>query len=448
MSARRRPGRVLEALVPTLLCAVLMASAAIVVASGPTAAAGTPVMRTGARAGPLDVRGGSALGTVASLALERGNWTVFATGTLRNTTSSTTARPVRCRLALGGGTDLVLASPAPRERGDSRQVFLLTQAAHLDTGAAALLRCGAPGSASGDVVVEDIRMAAFRTAALVRQRGAIETTYGNADALSQVRYRIGLDALVPGEIRTVATLPLPAGRWAITAKASLDQPTPSDPGTLRCAVAVGGDYGVTVGTVAGEGRPGDRIPIALEMVHSDAAPFEARLECQDLSDRGTTHIRDIRLVAYRARAMASQELDPWAAYAAFPAWVKPVVLAGYDRAYREIPADVGYRTINRMTLPGASWVVVAAGIMEQGAARRRDISCRVGRGGDQADVHLRLGPRGSASAGQPFAITWAGTFGARRVVRFQCRASGSDVGIYYFTMLAYKAGTLRSLPLG
>jgi hypothetical protein len=265
--------------------------------------------------------------------------------------------------------------------------------------------------------------------------------------MSQIRLLIGSDALVPGEIRTVASLPLPAGRWAITAKASLDQPAPLDQGTVRCAVGIGTDYGVTVGSVRGHGQPGDRIPIALDMVHSDDSSFEARLDCQDLSDGGTTHIRDIRLVAYHARAIASQELDPSATYSDFPAWMKPVVFAGYDSDLREVPADTGYATINQMSLPGSNWVVVASGILEHGADQRRDVSCRVGRGLDHDDVDLRLGPAGTSSASQPFAITWAGSFSGQRAVRLQCSANGTDVRIYYLTMTAYKAGTLREAPL-
>jgi hypothetical protein len=446
MSARRLPRTITRSIVPVMLGAAMLATTAIGMRAAPTLAARTPLMGAGELAGPVPVLGGGGFGTVASLSVAPGNWAFFAKGVLRNTTGSPTARPVRCRLAFGSGRDLVLASPAARDRGGSRQVFLLTHAAHIDTAATAILSCGAPGSRTGDIVVENVRMVAFKSAALGRRKGTLETTTGNADAMSQVRLLIGGDALVSGEIRTVASLPLPAGRWAITAKASLDQPTPRDQGTVRCAVGIGTDYGVTVGSVRGQGQPGDRTPIALEMVHSDDASFEARLDCQDLSDGGTTHIRDIRLVAYRARAVANQELDPSATYSDFPAWMKPVVFAGYDRNLREVPADTGYATINQMSLPGASWVVVAAGIIEQGAAQRRDVSCRVGRGSDHDDVDLRLGPEGTASASQPFTITWAGSFSGQRAVRLTCSADGSDVRIYYLTMTAYKAGTLAEAP--
>ena len=63
------------------------------------------------------------------------------------------------------------------------------------------------------------------------------------------------------------------------------------------------------------------------------------------------------------------------------------------------------------------------------------------------DVDLRLGPAGTSSASQPFAITWAGSFSGQRAVRLQCSANGTDVRIYYLTMTAYKAGTLVEAPL-
>jgi hypothetical protein len=445
----RRPGhRIPISGSGSLCCAALLAFGAAGVAVQPAVAAETPVMRAGELAGPLAVRGGSKLGTVAGLSLGRGDWTVFAKGVLRNTTRDATPHPVRCRLVVGGSGDQVFASPVRRDRGGSRQVFLLTHAAHLDISATATLECGAPRSATGDVVAEDIRMVAFKTSALgIKHESGSEIFYGNADAISQVRVLIGNDALVPGDVRTVATLALPAGRWAITAKASLDQPEPADLGALRCSVEAGTDYGVTFGIVAGEGQPGDRVPIMMEMVHSDGSSFEVRFDCQDLSGRGTTHIRDIRLVAYRARAIASQVLDPEASYGAFPAWIKPVVYAGHDLDLREIPPDAGYLTINRMTLPGGDWVVVATGTMAQSVVGRPDVSCRVGQGIDRDKVDLRLGPIETVGEGQPFSIVWTGSFDGQRAVRFECRASSSDVGIYYFTMLAYKAGTLEATSL-
>ena len=401
-------------------------------------------MRAGELAGPVAVRGGSRLGTVAGLSLGRGTWTVFAKGVLRNTTRDVTAHPARCRLVVGGSGDEVLASPMRRDGGGSTQAFLLTHAARLDAAATATLECGAPRIATGDVVVEDIRMVAFRTAAL-----GIKHESGR----SLLRQR-GRDQ--PGPAARSGTMPscratsAPWRPWPSRPVAGRSPPKPAstspsqaDLGALRCALEAGTDYGVTFGIVAGGGEPGDRIPIMMEMVHSDGSSFEARLDCQDLSDRGTTHIRDIRLVAYRARAIASQVLDPEASYGEFPDWIKPVVYAGHDLALREVPPDAGYRTINRMTLPGANWVVVATGVMAVSVSGGPDVSCRVGRGRDNDMVDLRLGPVETVSEAQPFSIVWTGSFQDRRAVRFQCRASSSEVAVYYFTMLAYKAGTLE-----
>lgn len=446
MSSRRWIGLVGDRPRGSLIAglAFVIAIVNLVSAATPADAAG-PAARTGRLVGPVDVQGGSHPRIVARLPLDAGNWTVFATGVLRNTTLDATAHPALCRLSLGGSSDQILASPARRDRGGSRQSLLLLHAAHLESAGHATLRCAAPGSAIGDIVIEDIRIAALRTAALgvTRELGA-EIFYGNADATSQVRLLKGNDALVPFGVRTVATSSLPAGAWSVTAKATVLHASDAM-GELRCWLSVSvGD--ASVADVAATDTPGDRIPIALDGLHSASGASDARLQCQDLSDGGTTGIRDIRIAAYRATAIDSRELDPDARFDATPAWVKPVVYVGHETEYRTVPVADGFRTLNRLSLPPGDWVAVATGILTHAAAGRADVACRVGRGSFD-EVSLRLGPADTVGQGQPFVLSWAGTFTERDMVRFQCRSTGTDVGLYYLSFTVYKVGSLGTLSL-
>lgn len=404
-------------------------------------------MRSGKLAGPVDIRGGATPGVVARLPLGAGNWTVFAKGVVRNTTPDAAAHRVLCRLTLGGSSDRVHASPVRRSRADSRQSFLLTHAAHFDAASRATLACVAPGSSTGDVVVEDIRMVAFRTAGLGIQRElGTEIFYGNADAMSQVRLLKGNDALVPFDIegRTVATLTLPAGHWAVTAKATVLRPSDAE-GTLRCFL-VTDDGTASVANVTATDSPGDRIPIALQLLHSADALSQARLRCQDLSDGGTTGIRDIRLVAYRARATEDRELDPGAMFGPTPGSIRPVAYGAEETESRYVPDDVRYRTINRLSLPAGSWVAMAMGVMIHADDGRADVDCRLGRGSYDG-VAFRVGGAAAVGNEQPFALVWTGSFGERRTVRFECRSSDGDTRLIYLVFLVYKVGTLSSHSL-
>ena len=287
-------------------------------------------------------------------------------------------------------------------------------------------------------------MVAFRTAALgVQQELGSEIFYGNADALSQVRLLKGNDALVPFELRTVATMSLPAGRWAITAKATVLHPSDAE-GALRCFLSAGSES-ASVAHVAGTDAPGDRSPIALQLLHSAGASSEARLRCQDLSDAGTTGIRDIRLAAYRARAIERRELDPGATFGPTRV-VKPVVYAATETEYRAVPRAGRYRTIDRLSLPAGSWLTLAMGMLTRSATGHADVDCRVGRW-QLRRRRAATGWHGAIGTEQPFAIAWAGSFGERRTVRFQCRSSEAHAGVYYLSFLSYRVGTLRTMSL-
>jgi hypothetical protein len=377
--------------------------------------------------------------------LGAGDWLVLATGVLRNTTRDAVAHAVVCRLRVGSSADQILASPRRRGGGGSRHSFLLLHAAHLERDGRATLRCAAPGSSRGAVVVEHLRMTALKTAALgITHELGSEIFHGNADAASQARLLIGNDALVPFALRTVATASLPAGRWAMTAKATVLHASDTL-GELRCFLEVTvADAGVAA--VAAVDTPGDRLPVALDGLQSSSGPSAVPLRCQDLSDGGTTGIRDIRIAAYRATAIDSRELDPDASFPATPAGIRQVVYVAHETENRTIPVSTSFRAMNGLSLPAGSWLVVATGVIPHAGGGTADVTCRVGRRSFD-EVSLRLGAADTMAQQQPFALTWAGSLTARNTVRFQCHASAANVSVYYLSFTIYRIGSLRSVPL-
>ncbi len=141
--------------------------------------------------------------------------------------------------------------------------------------------------------------------------------------------------------------------------------------------------------------------------------------------------------------MEQHELAPGATFGPTPGWVRPVVYGATETENPALVAGRSYRTINRLSLPAGSWVVVATGMMSHAGAGRASVDCRIGRGRHDG-VRLRLGAGDTVGGEQPFAIAWAGSFGERRAVRFQCRSDASQTGLFYLKYVAYKAGTLRT----
>jgi hypothetical protein len=425
---------------------MLVALALAVLVAAPATAASPPVVRAGRLAGPVDVPGGSQLATVARLELGRGNWMVVAKGVIRNTTRAGTARPVRCRLALGGASAQALASPAWRGTDASRRPFLLAHAAHLADGGTARLQCAAPGSRTGAVVADDILLAAVRTAALfVRREGHSGTFYGNADAASQTWHLIGDTHVLNDDIAPVSELPLPAGRWAITATATTQQTTAVGVSQVYCRLDP--DGALVLVAIEREGEQNDRAPIALQALVSSASAVDVVLSCQERNGIPGVRLRDIRMTAYRVEAFARQELDPSARFSPFGAWITPVLSEGWvDDGDAIAPSDT-WRTVNTMILPAARWLIVTTADVATRAGGRSSLTCRIGREGSWDEVDLRLPAHGTIDSMQHFASAWAGSFDRARQIRLQCRSSGGRVGMSYLRMDAYQmnALTLQSL---
>ncbi len=148
--------------------ALLSVSMVALVAS--TAFAGTPGgapdVRTGRLSGPIQVKVTSRQGTIATVPLTLGNWTVLVKGVVRVIDPISTPHRVRCQLTVGGRSDAVELLPTGGNGSSSTVPFLAVRSGHVTAGGKAVLKCNAPGSTAGQVVMERIHASAFRTTAL------------------------------------------------------------------------------------------------------------------------------------------------------------------------------------------------------------------------------------------------------------------------------------------
>ena len=120
---------------------MLMALGALVIAAGlvapgvagaasPSAAGGLPALVNGKKAGPVALN--TQQKTVASLALTKGRWLVFAKAIIVGTGGSASSHlGVDCRLKVGKRSDLITAVPMRQNGAGSRVPILLTTAGTL-----------------------------------------------------------------------------------------------------------------------------------------------------------------------------------------------------------------------------------------------------------------------------------------------------------------------------
>jgi hypothetical protein len=95
------------------------------------------------------------------------------------------------------------------------------------------------------------------------------------------------------------TINVPAGAYAITAKAFVTNPNSSRVG-VRCRLTAGGNFDESAATVAGSNSSQ---ALALNVVHTTTIPRAITLSCQNLS-AATTTMSFSKIVATRVNAVS------------------------------------------------------------------------------------------------------------------------------------------------
>lgn len=416
----------------------LTAGATAILAGSAMAATGAnPPMRNGTRVGPVAI--GTSTTRVARLSLPAGNWTVLAKGVIRNKdTSKFTPHPVDCQLTLAGGlTDHAAMQPFGGANGSSRQAFLMTTAANLSGSTRATLSCST--NATGRIVADNVRMVAFRTGGLDLDLDSGDTVHGDMNAATAViLHEVPGPLGIPDTENFIGSFNVPAGSWAVTAKATVRSKVNSV-ATTQCRLIAGANYDTEKAGLTGLNIPADRQPIALEVVNTFAAPGAIQLKCQS-SSANTADIDDIRIVAYKVSSLTNQHtsnpyFDPKSA--------RPVVNA----VWQDGPVAVGkaYKKVAAMSLPAGHWIVVAKGWLGHPTSGISAATCQLLTSASSDTVKLQLGS--GTIEPQPFELIWAGNLTSRITVRLRCNASDGHGEARWVKLVAYQGSAIKALSL-
>ena len=411
-----------------------------------------PVMRAGKLVGPVDVQGGSTFGTVAHLAVPRGNWTFYAKGVLRNTLAElSTFVPTGCRLTAGAEADEIRAAPIGAGGDSSREAFLLAVSHHFDSDGRALLRCGSAGS-TGDIVVENIRIIAFKTGALTVRNLRVGGQAAFGSPGSRTRAITGFDqgpVSMPGNSTeaAVATLRLPAGRWSVTAKAVAQSAAPSSGATWTCRLTAGGDLDRIAGANNAEGGIADRLPLALQVIHTFGSGDAVVLLCASGQPPGTDELRFLRLTAIRAGAYRNQDLATSQHFAPIPDDQAPKVYSGFYDGPADVTASSTFTQVTSMSLPPGHYLMTAKAWVDNTVNTFPLVRCRLAATGKYDEVDLQMSPIGTIDHIQPFVLALHRTFSERSDVRLLCQESNVGVQLNYIKITAYAAETLQTARL-
>ena len=410
------------------LVVVLVAGLALADTS-PAAAANGPTVITGSKFGPLNVPSPK-VRTLARLALPKGRWYVTATADLY----ATARAGVNCRLKLGKRSDRVSATPGSGADAGFAVAMLLTVAGPLKDASRAALKC--VGESPG-VQISDIKISAVRVGRLTTLGIGPAATSGSGKPVVISGRRADDDVNGDGSYHSVATLPLPSGKWWIVAKA-VGLGT-NDAGIFSCRLTAGQDYDELHFGLKPRFGPSDTLPLGLQVVHRFGSAGSAELQCTGPHD---FDVNDVVITAMRAGKLTNRRLSDGDAVHVGTGW--PRVISGWLDGPTTIPVGLQFQTIASLPLPKGRWMAVAK-LWFEGASVPADFFravCRIrlSKGKDFAIIEYepdvtRVGPMVMSLA---LRTKHAGAL-KLQCIRFP---GGGSSDAYFVKLTALKAGNL------
>jgi hypothetical protein len=433
-----------------LLSAALAANLVVSLAGAAMATGRTvprPVVVAGNRVGPVDVRGGNVFGTIASMNLAAGAWSILAKAEVVNTTSeATTVRLVHCRLVAGSDADQVQLNPVGAG-ADSGEQMIVLNVVHRFAGAGIVrLQCSAD-AATGDIEASLIRVTAVKAGRLTQETigGAGSTTGSGIPRVISGRLAGPVNVANASGVVTVAELPVQAGPWSMTAKAYVQAP-PGGGGPFECDLVAEGDFDRVLAGVDVPGAVADREPIAMTVVHEFAGSGVVDLNCQAFST--AVQLRSIVITATRAGRLTNRQIGGSAVSVGSGA---PRIISAYLDGPTDIHGGSSAAPVGSMHLPAGAWSVVAKLYPENSAGPGLErVACRLVAGPGHDDIEVVESPHGTIDNVQPMGMVLAHRFTrGGGTVSVDCSSSGStgDVQADYLKITAMKVSTLTTQPL-
>jgi hypothetical protein len=433
---------------------MLVALGALVIAAGlvapgtagaatPSAASGLPALVNGKKAGPVTIR--TQQRNVASLALTKGRWLVFAKAIIVGSGGSASAHlEVDCRLKVGGRTDLVTAVPVRQNGAGSRVPILLTTAGTLKRSGNTTVSCKAEvGSATK---IRDIRVTAIKIGRLTTRTtvSPAATTGSGKPVVVSAKQGSPRDIVGNGNYQTVGSIPLSAGLWWITAKGVADEADTS--GTdFDCQLLTGGSLSdnARFGLNSDGPNPGDAVPFALVGIHDSASAFNAAVECQS-----STGYR-IRNVVINAMKLGTLTTEALPGPTATTGSGNPNLVIGYNDGPISAPVGANLQTVLTQPLPRGKWLVIVKAWFEGSSPLSgvRQLNCQLGWSGVKDEVELRYGDSPSALGQLVMQVPASSPGGQNAVLRCKLPDAGSSGQLAWIKISALKLKSILAWPL-
>ncbi len=395
-----------------------------------------PSVYAGERAGPIAISGGSNIATIASLTVPVGTWVAFAK---MDAHVEEIARDIKCELTSPGAYQQVRtrAGAAFHEAPGSANVSLNIVHTFTEQPGKFRLRCGAEHSG---VTARNIRIMAMRVGTLREYslEHGIMTTTGSAKPEVIHAHTQSAVSVETDNFTSVATVPLPDGRWWIQASLSVvETENFGAPIGYGCQVTVGGQTDAVDGIL----DPGDATMVTFNI----AATITPRTTLDDVRVRckggsgGAFEAGQISITAIKLGTLTRVDLAGGSTTTSGEG--KPVAIHGQRLSVPDL--ETAYVTLGDFGL-GGKWIASAKVTAVDGAT----VQCRL-RDGLDTDQSIEEYP----DYGRTMAMQIASS-GTRRTMSLQCRDPdyASQIGqpagdVEYVKITALRLGTLtfRSL---
>ena len=260
---------------------------------------------------------------------------------------------------------------------------------------------------------------------------------------------------IPGERwRSLAALPLPKGRYFVTATATLmgRGGALSFRQQVACRLVLGSERDFIHASPTRVNYGGSRVSILLTVAGRLKSPGKARLRCYGADKRDDVAIRDIRITAVKAGMLTLQDGMELVAKRTTFGSGSPRIISARSVVGNWVTGNGTYQTVGSLDLPKGRWWVTAKAVsFAQGAPgfESTDYRCRLVAGADHDDLKFGLASTSSPSKNSrmPLGLQVVHWFRTPGVASLECKGP-SNMLIDHMVITAIKAGRLTNIPLG
>jgi hypothetical protein len=346
-----------------------------------------PDMRSGHHDAAIPVPGGT-VDTMVALPLPAGRWFVTAKAVVEGTASVYGHYGVTCWLITGIDFDQVSAAPLQAGVEGSSVPIWLTVVHRFESKGKAKLRCAAETPST--VVIRLIEITALRAGKLTNGLiDGVDWSTGSGAPRVVSRFRDETIIYPPGgDLRVLAEIRIPAGRWWIQAKAILaGGPGPS--ATLADCAMLGFSTGPVVDNDSSTiglspiGSGGDQSSLGLQIVGSFDGGSNSKVSMACIGGNGF-QVSWLKITAVDLGKLTSKAFSSGSNVTVGSG--TPRVIFGFTALGPPInlPASSSYSTVTSMSVPAGRWSVSANLWLEgSGASSASLVQCKLVLGSDE-----------------------------------------------------------------